>query len=31
LPFGHTETNEPFVLGSTARLDASAGTLVTGR
>jgi muramoyltetrapeptide carboxypeptidase len=31
LPFGHTEMNEPFVLGPTARLDASAGTLVTGR
>jgi muramoyltetrapeptide carboxypeptidase len=31
LPFGHDLENEPFVLGVRARLDASAGTLETGR
>lgn len=31
LPFGHDLDNEPFVLGLRARLDASAGTLETGR
>jgi muramoyltetrapeptide carboxypeptidase len=31
LPFGHELDNEPFVLGLPARLDASAGTLETGR
>jgi muramoyltetrapeptide carboxypeptidase len=31
LPFGHELDNEPLVLGVPARLDASAGTLTTGR
>jgi muramoyltetrapeptide carboxypeptidase len=31
LPFGHDLDNEPFVLGLRANLDASAGTLETGR
>ncbi len=31
LPFGHELANEPFVLGVRARLDASQGTLETGR
>lgn len=31
LPFGHDLDNEPFVLGLRARLDATSGTLETGR
>jgi muramoyltetrapeptide carboxypeptidase len=31
LPFGHDLDNEPLVLGLRARLDATAGTLETGR
>ncbi len=31
LAFGHDLDNEPFVLGLPARLDAGAGTLVTGK